>query len=256
MMIQVFEDFPAVKEAIEKWLKLKYPSQLLSNQTILLKPNLGYPKPSPYTTSLELVKTIVEALNNLHVKKIIIAEGSTSTSSALENFKTIGVYDTLKDFQIDYLDFNTCEFSKVNSDSNVTHYLPTILKEVDLRISVPVIKFYYDDQKEIFLSNAIKNFFGLPPKQMYQKSEESHMRDSLHQDLHKSVAEIYLAVESFSPFDLFICDGTQILHGEASIGEPLDWGKIILSDNAIAADLKVLDLLQKPKPRYLKYLTK
>ncbi|MHA1212222.1 MAG: hypothetical protein ACTSSH_07155, partial [Candidatus Heimdallarchaeota archaeon] len=83
-----------------------------------------------------------------------------------------------------------------------------------------------------------------------------YQRDTLHDDLHASVAEIYNAVEKYSPFDLYICDGRTILHGEAEVGIPMQWGKIIVTDNAVEADLLVLDLLEKPRPKYLDLIRK
>ncbi|MFW9924760.1 MAG: DUF362 domain-containing protein, partial [Candidatus Thorarchaeota archaeon] len=97
---------------------------------------------------------------------------------------------------------------------------------------------------------------GLPPKKEYQVSYSSYKRDSLHKNLHKSVAGIYQAVEKFAPFDLYICDGRVALYGEASEGEPIPWGKILVGDNAIEVDLKVLNILKKTEPEYLEFLTK
>jgi len=45
------------------------------------------------------------------------------------------------------------------------------------------------------------------------------------------------------------------LLGEATKGQPKEWGKIIISDNALEADLKVLELHNKPLPKYLQLLT-
>ena len=89
----------------------------------------------------------------------------------------------------------------------------------------------------------------------YYINSESAKRDSLHNDLHKSIIEIFQSVEKYAPFDLYICDGTKVLVGEAAAGEPKQWGKIIISDNALEADLKVLEIHNKPLPKYLRLLT-
>ncbi|MHA1245081.1 MAG: DUF362 domain-containing protein [Candidatus Heimdallarchaeota archaeon] len=237
-------------ESFDKWLKEKE----VTNKRIFLKPNVGYPKPYPYTTSLELIKSVVKLLAKYKPKEIVIGEGSTSKSSALDNFATLGFIEELSKYQVKFIDLNACESSEVKLSEKVSHYLPVCLMDFDVRISVPVIKFYEDEQKKIFMSNAIKNFFGLPPKDRYHSFNDSYKRDKLHDNLHKSVMEIFLAVEQFAPFDLYICDGLEVLYGEASIGNPQEWGKLILADNALEADLKVIELLDKSLPEYLEML--
>lgn len=239
-------------ESFDKWLKVKE----VINKRIFLKPNAGYPKPYPYTTSLELIKSVVKLLTKYKPKEIVIGEGSTSKSSALANFTTLGFVDELSKYKVNFIDLNTCESSEVKLSEKVTHYLPTCLKDFDIRISIPVIKFYEDEQKKIFMSNAIKNFFGLPPKTRYHSFNNSYKRDKLHENLYKSVMEIFLAVEQFAPFDFYVCDGLEVLYGEGSMGNPQKWGKLILSDNALEADLKVIALLDKPLPEYLEMLVK
>ena len=255
-MIQVLKNIDQLKKAIKLWFGKKYKKENFSEKRILLKPNIGYPKPAPYTTSMEVIKATVEVITEQVPKEIIIGEGSTSKSSALNNFKIIGLMDKLRDYQISYIDFNDYDFERIVIKNGTYHYLPKILKEVDIRISLPIIKFYFDDNNEIFLSNALKNYFGLPPKEKYKEAKDSFKRDSLHSDIHQSVVEIYQAVQKYVPFDLIICDGIDILLGEGSLGEPYHWGKIILAEGEIEADLKVLELLKKPLPRYLRMLTK
>lgn len=253
-MITIVDSLNNAKECFIKWLKEKYGNELLIGKKVFLKPNMGYPKPSPFTTSLKLILMVIEVLHKLKPQEIIIGEGSTSKNSALEIFSQVGLTETLKEYKVTLIDLNELESIDVELKNGSIHHLPAFLEKIDLRISLPVIKFYDDDQGETFLSNTIKNFFGLPPKKKYQKSSDSFKRDDLHNDLHKSVAEIFQAVEQYSPFDFYICDGLEILYSEAEKGDPYKWGKIILSDNALEADLKVLELLKKPMPRYIKLL--
>ncbi len=240
---------------MHEWMVKKKLDEQIQNKKVLLKPNMGYPKPAPFTTSIEVLRNTVEVLSELNTQQIMIGEGSTSHSNALENYEATGLIEELKDFNVEYIDLNKLESIEVELPGKVSHFLPKILNQVDIRISLPVIKFYEDDEGKFFLSNAIKNFFGLPPKGKYQLNSESAKRDSLHDDLHKSVIEIYQSVEKYAPFNLYICDGTKVLVGEAAKGQPKQWGKIIISDNALEADLKVLELHNKPLPKYLQLLT-
>lgn len=254
-MITIIEDIGKLKSQMHEWMLKKNLVEQIQNKKVLLKPNMGYPKPAPFTTSTKIIRKIVEVLSELDAQQIMIGEGSTSHSDALENYEATGLIEELKDFNVDYIDLNKLESIEVELSSKVSHFLPKILNQVDIRISLPVIKFYEDDEGQFFLSNAIKNFFGLPPKGKYQTTSKSAKRDSLHDDLHKSVIEIYQSVEKYAPFDLYICDGTKVLLGEATKGQPKHWGKIIISDNALEADLKILELHNKPLPKYLQLLT-
>jgi uncharacterized protein (DUF362 family) len=249
-MIELFDNIESLKEAFDKWLEQKG----ICGKKILIKPNAGYPKSYPYTTSLKLVEAIVSSLYAYSPKKIDIAEGSTTKSSALENFQKLGFLKKLAKYKVNFIDLNTLQSNEVKLMNEVTHFLPTALRDYDIRISMPIIKFYDDDQGKTFLSNAIKNFFGLPPKKEYQTKRESHKRDRLHDNLHRSVMEIYLAVEKFAPFNLYICDGLEVLYGEGQKGSPQRWGKILMGDDALEIDLQVLELLQRSKPEYLELL--
>lgn len=254
-MITIIEDIKELKSQLHEWMVKKNLVEQIQKKKVLLKPNMGYPKPAPFTTSTKVIRNVVEVLSELNTHQIMIGEGSTSHSNALENFEATGLIEELKDFNVDFIDFNKLESIGVELPNKVSHFLPKVLNQVDIRISLPVIKFYEDDEGQFFLSNAIKNFFGLPPKEKYQVNAESAKRDSLHDDLHKSVIEIYQSVEKYAPFDLYICDGTKVLLGEAAKGRPKQWGKIIISDNALEADLRVLEIHNKPLPKYLQLLT-
>ncbi|MBN1329539.1 MAG: DUF362 domain-containing protein [Candidatus Heimdallarchaeota archaeon] len=253
-MIYINESLEKLKENIDVWLKTRNNESKLSKQRIFIKPNMGYPKPAPYTTALDIIKTTIDVLSKYSPKEIIIAEGTTSNYSALDIFVKNGLVKELEEYNVTFMDLNQQPSEVVSTKIDGKHFLPNILNNTDIRISMPVIKFYNDDEGKLFLSNAIKNFFGLPPKDKYKSDKQSFKRDSLHKNLHRSVAGIYQAVENFSPFDLYICDGRIALLGEANIGEPIEWGKIIVGDNAVEIDLKVLEILKKPMPRYLEIL--
>ncbi len=255
-MLSVLDNLDDLVEILYKWFEDNCKHNELDTKKIFLKPNMGYPKPAPFTTSIDLIKSVVEVAQHLELKEIIIGEGSTSYSSALQNFKETGLKDALKKLKVTFIDLDEKESISVKLSDGAIHYIPKFLSQIDIKISMPVIKFYDDEEGNIFLSNAIKNFFGLPPKEKYQSTENSYQRDRLHEDLHKSVAEIFLAVQKYAPFDLHICDGINILIGGAEEGEAKKWGKILIANDAIEADLKVLELLNKPKPRFLEILLK
>ena len=254
-MILIIENYTELKNQLYNWLKKKNIIEDIQNKKVFLKPNMGYPKPAPFTTSLEIIRSVVEVLNELNTNQIVIGEGSTSHSNVMDNFRATGLIKELEKYSVKYSDLDEEESIEVKLNERISHFLPKFLKEFDVRISLPVIKFYEDDYGEFFLSNAIKNFFGLPPKEKYRRNNDSVKRDSLHTNIHKSIIEIFQAVEKFAPFDLYICDGTKILIGEGAEGQPLHFQKIILSDNALEVDLKILEILKKPLPKYLRMLS-
>ncbi|NHJ05775.1 MAG: DUF362 domain-containing protein [Candidatus Heimdallarchaeota archaeon] len=255
-MLKIVNDIVQMQEVFLNYIEELFGKNPLANKKVFLKPNMGYPKKAPFTTSIELIKGIVEIAINSNAKEILIGEGSTSTATALENFKVTGLIDILKEYNVEFIDLNTQESSEVILENGSKHFLPNLLKEMDLRISLPVIKYYNDNEGEFFLSNAIKNFFGLPPKEKYKIEENSYKRDNLHTNLHQSVAEVFQAVEKFSPFHLYVCDGLLTLFGFADEGKPKEWGKILLADNALEADQKILEIMDKSPPKFLEILTR
>ncbi|MBD3189212.1 MAG: DUF362 domain-containing protein [Candidatus Heimdallarchaeota archaeon] len=254
-LITVIEDLEELKPTLQKVLETKLNGKTLTEKKVFLKPNLGYPKPAPYTTSIPLMKEVVKLFSIIGVKQIIIGEGSTSKSSSLENYRRTGMQEALEGYNVKFIDLGNKESTPVTI-GETTHFLPKVLLETNFRISLPVIKLYNDDKGKPFISNAVKNFFGLPPKDKYKSQENSHLRDRLHENFHQSLVEIYFAVKKFAPFDLYICDGLQIFDGITKKEVTIDWGKIIISDDAIEADLKVLELLHKPVPEFLRKLSK
>ncbi|MEA2071764.1 MAG: DUF362 domain-containing protein [Asgard group archaeon] len=244
-------EFP---EILEKIVTALIKQKNLKKESVFLKPNMGYPKTAPFTTSKEIILKTVKEMKKIGFEKVFIGEGSTSKNSSLENFKSNNIYNALSDDEVIFIDLAKEEAEKINIGIKKYHYLPKILKNMDFRISMPVIKMYSDDNGEYFLSNALKNNFGLPPKEPYKASKESYMRDKLHNNLHQSIVELHYCVEKYAPFHLYISDGIQILNGFAAKGKTVSWGKIILATNPIKADTFIVEQFNKPIPRFLKLL--
>ncbi|NHJ32234.1 MAG: DUF362 domain-containing protein, partial [Asgard group archaeon] len=71
-MIIILEDIKELKNQLHKWLEKKDLIEQMENKRVLLKPNMGYPKPAPYTTSTEIIREVVEVFSELNAKQIMI----------------------------------------------------------------------------------------------------------------------------------------------------------------------------------------
>ena len=59
----------------------------------------------------------------------------------------------------------------------------------------------------MLFSNNVKLFVGAVPRRFYQDETRDRYRAKIHEDLHKSIANIYLAIMKHTPFQLFINGG-------------------------------------------------
>lgn len=106
---------------------------------------------------------------------------------------------------------------------------------------------------QMIFSNNVKLFVGAVPRRMYQ-IDDNHIdwRPRVHIDLHKSVSNIFRAIQEYSPFDFFINGGLVMdeIKGEFIYEETL------ISNDAIELDLHVLHNLFSylVVPEYLKRL--
>ncbi|MHA1221119.1 MAG: DUF362 domain-containing protein, partial [Candidatus Heimdallarchaeota archaeon] len=122
-----------LKNTIRQWIQSAYPKNALEDKRIFLKPNMGYPKPAPYTTALDIIKETVEVLLEYNPKGIIIGEGSNSKFSALDNFEFNGLTKALENFPITYIDLNEYSSTAITNEKGKTHFLPIVLTEYDVK---------------------------------------------------------------------------------------------------------------------------
>ncbi|MFQ5979016.1 MAG: DUF362 domain-containing protein [Candidatus Heimdallarchaeota archaeon] len=218
--------------------------RLITTETVLLKPNIGYPSPYPITTSL---KSLQEVITYLKVIKsdlnIIVGEGSTTKTSAYENAEKLGIIRLLQEENVPFVDLDQDQYKIFEGIG-----IPNTIFSADLRISLPCIKIYR--HSEILLSCAVKNYLGIPPRSAHSE-EQGYRRDSFHSDIARSVAEVYSKIQTISPFELHVVDGTRILMGQENGGKEKKWGRILVGADPEEIDVALCEKFGLNLPHYL-----
>ena len=174
------------------------------NKDVLIKINLGrvYAKTRP-RTDMSLLKTLLKYIYQ-NGGNCAITEGSDGYLT--ENLIASGFENMLKEYKIKVIDVDLEDCDEVVSYSE-PHYIPKCFQEYPVRIAVPSAS----KREGMIYSNNIKLFVGAVPKKMYQLDDgnvqESVPRPKLHQNLFLSVANLFLAIQNYSPFQFYINGG-------------------------------------------------
>ncbi|MHA2233155.1 MAG: DUF362 domain-containing protein [Candidatus Hodarchaeales archaeon] len=218
--------------------------RLITAETVFLKPNIGYPSPYPITTSLNSLQEVITYLKGIKSDlNIIVGEGSTSKTSAYENAEKLGIIRLLQEEKILFVDLDQDQHEIVEGIG-----IPNTIINADLRISLPCIKIYR--HSEILMSCAVKNYLGIPPRSVHSE-EKGYRRDSFHRDIARSVAEVYSKIQTKSPFELHVVDGTRILMGQENVGKEKKWGRILVGPDAEEIDVALCEKFGLNLPHYL-----
>ncbi len=232
------------------------PNSAIKAQRILVKPNLGYPTPSPVTVNLEVLKKVLDGLRKVNPHaEILLVEGVCSAFSLAEIVQKQGVTSIL-DHRMQIIDADTLPLKEYpNTSLNPIRFktmlAPALLQEVDCRISVGTFKRTIL-KEEFLISASLKNLYGLFPRAHYH-ARSPNSRGQLHRP---SVAlilqDIYFCIGHL--FEGAVVDASRILQspdwkpdrGETKIRDLVLWGGDILS-----VDLEACRLNGEPTPSYL-----
>jgi hypothetical protein len=160
----------------------------------------------------------------------------------------LGLSGVINKYNVGVIDLDFEEVKEIIID-NEKHYIPKCLKDFGVRIAIPATS----KRSAMIFSNNIKLFVGAVPRRMYQmEGNYVHSRPRIHIDLHKSVANIFSAIQQYSPFDFFINGGLAMdeIKGEFTYEETL------VGNDGIELDLYVLHNLFSylEKPEYIEVL--
>lgn len=236
------------------------PANALAAKQILLKPNLGYPVGHPVTIDLKVLATVLQTLKELNPNaEILLVEGVCSQCSlaeiALKNCLT-----PLLDEQVRLLDADKLPLTKYQNTSPAPvrfEYLwaPKLIKEVDCRISLAVLK--RTESTTPLISASLKNLYGLFPRSKYS-DQKAHARDALHQpSVMEVLQDIYFSIGHL--FDGAIVGGEKHFHSydwRPYEGESLPFGKVIHGDDLLAVDRAACLAAKETVPAYLDNIEK
>jgi hypothetical protein len=148
-----------------------------------------------------------------------------------DNLFASGFGDTLKRYAINVVDADLEDCDEVLSHGE-HHYIPKRFLDYPVRIAIPSAT----KREDMLYSNNIKLFVGAVPRKMYQIDEADGIkitpRPKIHQNLHLSIANLFLAMQSYSPFQFYINGGLSFIE---KIGE------FILAETFIGDDALELD---------------
>jgi len=186
-----------MKKAIEDSLNLidyKFQKKI---RKIAIKPNMCYywDYSTGQTTDPKFVATIIEILRekispNVNIS---IVESDASAMKCKYAFKFLGYKKIAEQYRVKLINLSEAKAEPVNvtvKDQNFNFMIPQIIKDTDLRINIPKIKY----MKPTTISCALKNIFGCNP---YPKKFEYHSK----------LSETIVALNKIMQFNLCILDG-------------------------------------------------
>jgi len=205
--------------------------EIMNNGDVLIKINLGRPAINRPRTDMTLLRTVVNYIYK-NGGKCAIAEGVDGFLT--ENLIASGFEDVLKQYKIKVIDIDLEDYDELLSYGE-QHYVPKCFQEYPVRIAIPATS----KREGMIYSNNIKLFVGAVPRKMYQLDAtnvgKGVPRPKIHLNLHLSVANLFLAVQKYSPFQFFINGG---LSFNENIGE-FNFSEVFVGNNALELDCHI-----------------
>lgn len=220
--------------------------RIYNDHSVLLKINLARPAaPGHPRTDAGLIADTIHYIYS-NGGSCAIAESANGYLS--KNLELAGLSDIIRQYKVEVidLDYEEVDCLTINGEP---HYLPRCLKEYGVRIAIPAAS----KRPEMVFSNNVKLFVGAVPRRMYQIDDKFvDWRPRIHIDLHRSVANLYCAIQSYSPFHFFINGGLAMAE---NIGE-FRFDEILTGDDGLAMDFLVYEKYFKSLelPDYLQML--
>jgi uncharacterized protein (DUF362 family) len=237
MMLSTGIDEPLLHITLDK---MGMGEAIKRGRSVLIKVNLAWvPEPGHPRTDPVLLTKIIRYAAQCGAR-CAVAEGAGGYLR--QNVETIGLGQTVAEYQVELLDLDLEDFDCVKVESE-EHYLPRCLKNYAVRIGIPATS----KRPGMLFSNNVKLFVGAVPRHMYQTGEPTTWRPRVHDNLHQSVASIYRAMMAYAPFGFFVNGGAAMLEG---YGER-DLGEILVGDDAVELDHYVVERFGLELPEYL-----
>jgi uncharacterized protein (DUF362 family) len=212
-----------LKHAIAEALNLIDYKFEKSTKKIVIKPNLCYywDSSTGQTSDPRFVGELIDFLREQVSTdaEIVVVESDASAMRCKYAFRMLG-YEKLateKNVPLINLSEQPCDETEVQCNGKPYKFqVPKIIKEADLRINLPKIKYTVDPIK---ITCALKNLYGCNP---YPKKYQ----------LHKDLGNVIVALNKAMPFDLVIIDSNI-----ASGIQPRRIGLMMASIDPVAIDV-------------------
>ena len=210
---------------------------------VAIKINLAkYPQINNPKTDPTLLSSTIKLVNSMggHVTIIECANGFLE-----ENLRLIGLGNDFDAGLFEILDLDFEDTEEIIAADGEIHFLPKCLKQFDVRIAIPVASLR---ENHVF-SNNVKLFIGIVPRCHYQTGDHTTWRPRIHENLSRSISNIYTLLNMYSPFHFYINGGNTFIRDRVNM-ERLP--RYYVSDNGYELDLYLLQALDIVVPQYLK----
>jgi len=228
-----------ITEAIDNSLRLINYSLPRDARNIVIKPNLCYYW--DYTTGETTDPRFVAALIELIRMKISrnvnisIVESDASAMRCKYAFKMLGYEKLAEEYGVNLVNLSKERYDVVRVKAGKIAFkimVPGIIREADLKINVPKIKYSIE---RIKITCALKNIFGCNP---YPKKFRYH----------PVLDEAIVAINKAMKFDLCIIDGN-IVSGV----QPRKLGLVMASQDLVAIDVAAAEIAGV-NPKSIRYI--
>ena len=219
----------------------------LERKSVLLKPNLVEVEPGiEINTRPEVVGAAIDAFLSLGALEVLVAEGPGHQRDTMLVRIESGIEEQLRSRKIRFVDLNRDVPIRTKNRGVFTGldslWLPKTLFQADFVVSMPKMKTHH----WAGVTLSMKNMFGVMPGDVY-----GWPKNVLHwQGIHEAILDICATV----PPHLVIADGVIAMEGNGPLhGSHRLLGKLVLSDDAVAADFTCCRLMGLI-PERVKYL--
>jgi hypothetical protein len=251
----------AINQAAASDFIYQPPASAHNAQRILLKPNLGYPKPAPVTVSMPILQAVLQGLRAASPQaEILIVEGVCSPVCLTDIAAKLGVYQLL-DEGMQLLDADELPITEyLNISKQPIRYdkmwAPALLQEVDCRISLGTLK-RTNLKGELLISASLKNLYGLFPRAKY-KARSSNSRGQLHRPSVPAILQdVYFSIGHL--FDGAVIDANQRLVSpdwQPDRGQTIQSGQVFWGDCLLEVDRQACQIVGEAIPGYLEAIQK
>jgi Domain of unknown function (DUF362) len=232
------------------------PQNAYGARQILLKPNLGYPKPAPATVSIGILHKVLQGLRQASPQaEILIVEGVCSPVSLADIASRLRI-DQLLDEGMKLLDADELPVIEYpNTAARPVRFeqmwAPALLQEVDCRISLGTLKRTHL-KGEALISASLKNLYGLFPRAKY-RARSSNSRGQLHRpSVPEILQDVYFSIGRL--FDGAVVDADLRLISrdwQPDRGDTVQSGKVFWGDSLLAVDRSACVGVGETVPSYI-----
>ncbi len=239
------KSYDVVCDGVASAVELSGAGALFAGKRVLLKVNLmkGAAPSLAVNTNPQFVGAVVRCVR-AHGGQAIVADSSGVLGLTMEAFAASGIAKAVADEGGELVDLDACRPVRKEVDGVILRelYVPDILDDVDVRVTVPKLKTH----TLALMTCAIKNQVGILPGGSKCRIHECAATPS-------RLAHAILDINEAVPFDLAIVDGVLGLSGQGKLTptEPVALGVVVAGAPLVSVDTVCATLMGLPPEEVL-----